>query len=147
MTSQTVDTLNDVTKMLIDSRMGYEKAAEVTDDTFAFRSEFARRAQERATLISEFQSRVSSLGGQPATEGGTLGSLHRAVTDFSSMFRDNTKAALDAIDDGEEKLAEEVESKLKQSDIDPEAHSLLKRAHAAAREGESFADRMEDRLQ
>ena len=35
-----IDALNDVTKVLIDSRKGYEKCAELSDESFAFRTQF-----------------------------------------------------------------------------------------------------------
>lgn len=146
MTNQSVETLNDVTEMLIDSCKGYEKAAEIADDNYAFKSEFQRRGQERAQLVTDFQNRTRALGGQPRTEGGALGSLHRAITDFSTLFRDDEKAALDAIDDGEEQLAEYVEGKLDDDGIDAESRTLLQRAHAAAKEGECFADRLEEQM-
>lgn len=143
MTNESIDALNDITEMLIDSRKGYEKAAEVTDDNYAFKTEFQRRAQDRAALVTEFQNRVRTIGGEPRNNGGVLGSLHRASLEFSSLFRDNEKAALDAIDDGEEQLAETIESKLEREELDAETRALLQKAHTAAKQGECFAERLE----
>lgn len=144
MTNKNVEILNDVTKMLIDSRKGYEKAAEVSEDNFVFQTEFQQRAGNRANLVNDFQGRVRHLGGEAETDGGALGKLHRMMTDFSAMFRDDVKAALDAIDDGEEQLADTIEDKLKEDDLDVDTRVLLQRAHASAKEGERFADRMDD---
>lgn len=144
MSNVNIDTLNDVTKMLIDSQKGYEKAADVTEDDFSFRAEFQRRAADRRELVQEFQNRVNSLGGEAETDGGVLGSLHRAMTEFSSMFRDDTKAALEAIDDGEEQLAEHIERNLDNDGLDTDTRSLLQKAHQAAEAGECFADRLTD---
>ena len=71
-----IDALNDITKVLIDSRKGYEKCAELTDESFTFRSQFQKRASDRAALISRFQQQVRTLGGEPQTDGGTMGTLH-----------------------------------------------------------------------
>ncbi|RFB05671.1 PA2169 family four-helix-bundle protein [Parvularcula marina] len=140
-----VDVLKDVTKMLIDSQKGYAKAAEVTDDNYVLHAEFMERSQERAQLITDFQTQTQSLGAEPETDGGVLGTLHRAMTDFSSLFRDDEKAALGAIDDGEERLAEYIESKL-DDDITPPTRGLLQKAHMSARAGEAYAERMEHRV-
>ena len=112
-----IDALNDITKVLIDSRKGYEKCAELTDESFTFRSQFQKRASDRAALISRFQQQVRTLGGEPQTDGGTMGTLHRALTEFSSLFRDDKKAALEAIDGGEEHLADSIKDRLEKSGI------------------------------
>ncbi len=144
MTNQNIDALNDVTKTLIDSCKGYEKACEVSDDSYALRAEFQRRANERKGFIIEFQNKVRELGGEPATSGGTAGAVHRVLTDFSTLFRDDEKAAISAIDDGEEYLADEIESKLEREELTAEVRSMLQKAHTSAKQGECFADRLEE---
>ncbi|MEO1101811.1 MAG: PA2169 family four-helix-bundle protein [Pseudomonadota bacterium] len=148
MTNANIDILNDVTKTLIDSKKGYETACDMSDDSFPLRSEFRRRASERQELINEFQQQVRSFGGEPETDGGAAGAAHRAFSQLSSLFRDDEKAALSAIDDGEEYLAEQIEDKIEKgsSELTPEVRQLLNRALAAACEGERFAERMEDHV-
>ncbi|MEO0870654.1 MAG: PA2169 family four-helix-bundle protein [Pseudomonadota bacterium] len=141
-----IEVLNDVTKMLIDSQKGYEKAAEIVEDSHAFSTELTRRAADRATLVGAFQAEVRTLGGEPDTEGGLLGKAHRGFTDFASKFQDNRKAAFDAIDDGEDYLADRIEDKLEKDGLSQGTRDLLARAHGAAKEGERIADRMEDSL-
>ena len=46
-----IDALNDVTKVLIDSQKGYEKCADLTDESFGFRALLELRASDRAALI------------------------------------------------------------------------------------------------
>ena len=53
-----IDALNDITKVLIDSKQGYEKAYEMVDDNFSLKPQFLHRAQERDQLIDNFQSQV-----------------------------------------------------------------------------------------
>tara|TARA_R110000803_G_scaffold69785_1_gene132238 strand:- start:1042 stop:1485 length:444 start_codon:yes stop_codon:yes gene_type:complete len=146
MTNQTLDTeidaLNDVTKVLIDSKKGYEKCYELADDGYALRAQFLKRANERADLVSRIQHHVRTLGGEPQTDGGTLGTLHRGFTQFVSLFRDDEKAALEAVDDGEEYLAKAIEDRLEKSEVQGQARALLQDALRSAREGEAFADRL-----
>jgi uncharacterized protein (TIGR02284 family) len=146
MSNTEINVLNDVAKTLIDSQKGYEKAAEITGDSFAFSAELSRRASDRAALVNEFQTRVRSLGGDAETGGGMLGKAHRGFTEFASIFRDDKKAAFEAIDDGEDHLADQIEDKLKKDELSADTRTLLMRAHSAAKAGEHFADRIEDAL-
>ena len=129
--------------MLIDSQKGYEKAAEVTDENYTLRSEFLQRSQERQQLVNDFQAQTRALGAEAQSDGGMLGSLHRAMTDFSSMFRSDEKAALGAIDDGEEQLADYIQDHM-DDEISQPTRQLLQRAQMSAREGEAYTERMEN---
>ncbi|MGB3625567.1 MAG: PA2169 family four-helix-bundle protein [Henriciella sp.] len=144
MQNQNIDALNDVTKTLIDSYKGYDKVCEIADDSFALRGKFQSLAAERSDLIKAFQDQVKAYGGEPETSGGSGGSLHRAWADFTSMFQNDQKAALEAVEDGEEHLAKSARSKLENDGLDMAARELLQRAEASACYGEAFADRAED---
>ena len=141
-----IDVLNDVTQTLIDSHKGYETCCEVSDDSYALQTNFQQRAQARADLIKEFQAQVQALGGEPATSGSIAGAAHRAWTSFTTLFSDDEKAAIEAIDDGEEYLAEKIEGCLTNDHLDMRTRELLQKAHASAREGERFADALEKAL-
>lgn len=138
-----IDALNDVTKTLIDSQKGYQKVCEISDDSFKLRGKFQSLAAERADLIQAFQNQVRHYGGEPQTSGGMGGSMHRAWTDFTTLFQDDEKAALEAVEGGEEHLAKEAASKLENEELDISTRELLQRAQASACYGENFADRAE----
>ena len=142
MSNPNVDVLNDVTKTLIDSQKGYEKVCEIADEDHGLRGKFLSLAAERRDLISAFQARVNEYGAEPVTSGGVGGSLHRAWADFTSLFEDDEKAALEAVDDGEDYLGDKIEQKLKNEDLDQATIDLLRRARASARYGENFADQL-----
>jgi uncharacterized protein (TIGR02284 family) len=143
MTNHNIDILNDVTQAMIDSCKGYELASDQVVGEVALEPVFRTRFEQRNQLVTEFQAKVRSLGGEPQTEGGISGSIHRGFTKFSSLFRDNVDAALDAIDDGEDFLVEEIERKLEYTELSPDTRQMLMKAHASAKAGERFADRME----
>ncbi|WP_017931147.1 PA2169 family four-helix-bundle protein [Robiginitomaculum antarcticum] len=143
MSNQNVNVLNSVTKTLIDSCKGYETCADMSDDSYALRAEFNRRATERRALVNEFQHQVRTYGGEPKDDGSLSGVVHRGFTKFTGLFKDDEKAAVEALDDGEEFLAEKIEGKLDHDDLAPETRTLLKRAHSSARAGERFADLLE----
>lgn len=143
MTNNNIQALNEVTETLIDSYKGYEKCIEMSDDSYSLRQNFQRRAQERAELINDFQAQVREFGGEPRTEGTLLGKAHRSFTKFSSAFQDDEKAAVSAIDDGEEYLAEKCEDCLENNELSSETRNLISRAQASARAGERFADMLD----
>ena len=141
-----VTVLNTITQTLIDSHKGYETCCEATDDNYALAKNFRERADARSDLIREFQAEVTSLGGEAATAGSVAGAAHRAWTSFTTIFVDDEKAAIEAIDDGEEYLAEKIEGALENASLSPRTQELLRKAHASAREGERFADALEAAL-
>ena len=143
MTNHNVKVLNSVTKTLIDSCKGYQTCVDVSDDSYSLQAEFMRRKTERDALVLEFQGQVRSLGGEPETGGSMTGAVHRGFTRFSSVFRDDETAAISALDDGEEFLAEKIEDKLDFNDLAPQTTLLLQKAMDAAKSGERFADMME----
>jgi uncharacterized protein (TIGR02284 family) len=140
MTNPNVDVLNDVTKTLIDSQKGYQKVCDIADENHGLRAKFSSLAAERNELISAFQARVREYGAEPETSGGVGGTLHRAWSDFTSLFESDEKAALEAVDDGEDHLGDTIEKKLKSDGLDAATIELLQRARASARYGENFAD-------
>ena len=140
MSDPNVDVLNDVTKTLIDSQKGYQMVFDLADESHLLREKFRSLAAERLELISAFQTRVAEYGGDPVTSGGTGGSLHRAWADFTSLFQSDEKTALEAVDDGEDYLAERIGHALDHKELDVSTIELLERARASARYGERFAD-------
>ncbi len=136
--------LNSITKTLIDSRKGYEACCDVADDGHPLSDEFRRRRDERAALIGEFQARVRTLGGEPEDDGSAAGAVHRAFLRFSSWFQDDEQAAISALDDGEEYLAEKIEDRLEDSSLLAESRALLHKALRSALSGERFADNLDD---
>jgi len=135
-----IKVLNSVTKTLIDSCKGYETCAEIADDNYTLQNEFRRRKAERENLVSEFQRQVRVFGGEPEDFGSATGAVHRGFTRFSSTFQNDEFAAISALDDGEELLAEKVEDRLTDYDLDPVTSNLLQKAHQSARSAERFAD-------
>lgn len=144
MSNENINVLNSVTKTLIDSAKGYQACCEMADDSHALQTEFTCRAGERQALASRFQNQVRAYGGEPKDNGSVSGTLHRGFTRFSGAFMNDERAALEALDDGEDFLSEKIEDKLEYAGLTQETVSLLKEAQAQAKSGERFADIMEN---
>lgn len=144
MSDQEIKVLNSITKTLIDSRKGYETCCDIVDNDYTLSAEFGRRRDARAALVGEFQARVRVLGGEPEDDGSAVGAVHRAFTRFSALFQDDQNAAASALDDGEEFLAEKIEDRLEDSSLDAATEELLRKALRSAKDGERFADSLDD---
>ena len=75
---KSISILNDVLETLLDSRDGYQKAAEVADRD-VFKQFFTRRAAARNSMVTKTQAEIRHLGGEPAEEGTILAKAHRSV--------------------------------------------------------------------
>lgn len=141
-----IDTLNEIITLMIDSHKGYEACLKVLDN-HPLEQRFAKRALERSFLIQTFQNQVSSLGGEPSESGSISGALHRKWTQFTTVFKDDLEAALQAIDDGEEFLANKIKESFFAEDLSVETKALLQKAFVSACEGEKLAEVTADKLQ
>lgn len=144
MSNDTIKALNSITKKLIDTKYGYSKGADIVEDTPALATEFNRRATAREAVVRDFQSTVRSLGGEPEIDGTIGGHIAEGFTKFTTLFRDDRKAALSAIDDAEENLVDAIKDTLEDEDLSADVRAKLMDAYTAAKEGERFADRLED---
>lgn len=143
---ETIEELNDVTKLMIDSFQGYTEAVAQSDDSFALRQEFTERAERRSIYIAEIQDYVRSLGGTPEVEGTARGAVHRGFIKFANLFRDDEEGAVSSVENGESYLAESIEDVLEEDGIDARARELLAKAHADVAAGRNFASLAEDAL-
>ena len=143
---ETIEELNDVTKLMIDSFKGYKTAIDEADDSFALANEFKERAERRSVYIAEIQDYVRSLGGTPETDGTARGAVHRGFVKFANLFRDDEEGAVSSVENGEAYLAESIEDVLEDDDIDARGRELLAKAHADVAAGRNFASMTEDAL-
>lgn len=144
MSNDNIKTLNKITKQLIDTRYGYSKSADMVEDKSWLQQEFNRRAASREAMVLQFQTKVREMGEEAETDGTATGKIAEGFTKFSTLFREDSKAALSLIDDAEEKLADNIKDALEEKSLQPDVRSMLMQAHAAAARGERFADRLED---
>ena len=143
---ETIEELNDVTQLMIDSFKGYKEAIDQADDSFALKQEFKDRAERRSVYIAEVQDYVRSLGGEPAVDGTARGAVHRGWVKFSNLFRDDEEGAVSSVENGEAYLAECIEDCLEDDEVDATAKAILRKAHADVAAGRNFASAAEDRL-
>ncbi len=138
-----IEVLNDVTKILIDSERGFRESANQLDSQYLLlKGELSTRAIQRNRLVQSFQQEVRNLGGEPETDGSLRGKVYQNFKKFTGLFKDDDKAALSAINDGEDYLSEYIQDKLEDNEeLTYNTRQLLKTAHRDSCEGERFAER------
>jgi len=137
------DILNDILETLIDSKHGYEKAAEIADrDTL--KNFFSRRAAARSAMSAAVRNAIIDLGGKPEDDGTILASAHRVFMGISAAVQDNDEAAIEAVDTGEEHLRKKFEKALDDEDLTASAQTLLRNYQGELRADGRLIDYLED---
>ncbi|MEH6714415.1 ferritin-like domain-containing protein [Parasphingorhabdus flavimaris] len=139
---KSISILNDVLETLLDSRDGYQKAAEVADRD-VFKQFFTRRAAARNSMVTKTQAEIRHLGGEPAEEGTILAKAHRMFLSISSALEGNDEAAVEAVEDGEEYLRNKMKDALANDELAATAKTLLSGFNGELRADGRLIDHLE----
>ncbi len=134
--NKNVSTLNSLIATTLDSVDGYRKAAEEANAA-QFKDLFLTRANERQTIVGNFQAKVRELGAKPEDDGTVLASAHRAFTGLREALsgdRDDS-AVVAEVERGEDHIKAKFESALKEGDLDPAVQQLIQTSFASVRQG------------
>lgn len=80
-----VDILNELIRISEDGAQGFRVCAEDADD-LQLRTFFANRARNCAAAAEELRELVRGYGGEPASDGGWGGALHRRWVDLRALW-------------------------------------------------------------
>jgi uncharacterized protein (TIGR02284 family) len=99
-----IEVLNDLIKINNDRIAGYEKAAENIDQSeVMLKTLFYQLAEESQEFKRELGDRVTSLGGEPASDSTAPGKVYRLWMDIKSGFSGNDrKSILESCEFGED---------------------------------------------
>ena len=141
--NSSADILNDILETLIDSKNGYEKAAEIADRE-NLKNFFSRRAASRSAMSAAVRNEIIELGGEPESDGTILASAHRVFMGLSAAVQDNDEAAIEAVDTGEEHLRKKFEKALENEDLTVSAKTMLRSYQGELRADGRLIDYLED---
>jgi uncharacterized protein (TIGR02284 family) len=115
-----ISDLKGLVSIVNDGKEGYESAAETTDSV-ELKAIFLKFAAERKAYELELKAHLATHGGESDnSEGGILGTLHRAWIDVKEALSSKEDAAiLGAIETGEKAAIEKYDVLLK----DPSTHA------------------------
>lgn len=139
LTEETVQTVQALIKVNLDSRDGLKEAADHVEDSSVaelFREVAARRDRQ----ATELRGLVKLDDDQPQTAGSLAAAAHRAWMDLRAAFGAGTQAMLDEAERGEDHIKEQYDKALRQP-VGNEVMAVLKRQYQDVK---SAHDRVRD---
>jgi uncharacterized protein (TIGR02284 family) len=113
MDDRTVDKLQDLLSINIDSQRGFEEAAETTNDP-ELKNLFRDFSQRRAHNAAELRQCIASAGKEPTNSGSVSATLHRWWIDAKQAVTGKDAASiLSEAERGEDSIKHEYEEALK----------------------------------
>jgi uncharacterized protein (TIGR02284 family) len=145
-TDHDIHVLNSLIKTTLDSRKGFQDAAEDAESTH-FASFFSDFAQRRAEAAAVMQEEVRALGGNPEDDSSFLGAAHRTFLSLKEMFvsRDD-KAIVDEVERGEDYIKEKFQEALADNDLGDAARAAIMRANESVQAGHARASELKHSL-
>ena len=136
----TVDKLQDLIRINIDSSKGFEEAAsQLQDVTIA--SAFREMSKQRAEFATQLQNYVTWNSEAPVTEGSYAGAFHRIWLDVrAKLGGGDTTAILSEAERGEDQIKAAYEDALKStagsamSDVLHDQYAIVKNGHDRIRD-------------
>lgn len=136
---ETIDCLNDLIQVNIDSRDGFRDAAKNVDN-LTIASLFNELASQRNDQASELRAYVTGNAAEPTSEGSFAAAAHRAWMDLRSAFGGGTAAMLNEAERGEDHIKAKYENILKEhagcavTDVLNRQYAAVKAAHDRVRD-------------
>jgi uncharacterized protein (TIGR02284 family) len=139
LTQASIDALNELVQVNLDSRDGFKHAAgEIQEVHLA--NMFNQLADERDHQAQELKSLVSLNGEQPTESGSMAASMHRTWMDLRTALGGGVQAVLSEAERGEDYIKGKYEEALKQnagtavSDVLHRQYAAVKAAHDRVRD-------------
>lgn len=109
---ETIDALQELIQVNIDSRDGFHEAADNIDD-LSVSSLFRELASQRNSNVSELRTLVSSNLEEPQDSGSAAASIHRTWMDLRAALGGGVSAMLSEAERGEDYIKSKYEETLK----------------------------------
>ncbi|MGJ0394799.1 MAG: PA2169 family four-helix-bundle protein [Methylocystis sp.] len=131
--SEVISTLNELAEISRDGEQGFLAAAEDVQDP-TLKSVFRTAAARCAEGARELETKIVSLGGEPARSGSMTGAMHRAWTNVkAAMSSRSERAVLEEVERGEDAAKGAYQQAIAQP-LPPEIRSLVQRQYQGVKE-------------
>lgn len=147
MTKETIDGLQGLIEINIDSADGFHSAADHIDNA-AMALMFREVASERRSFANELKGYVARSGEEPERSGSWQAKVHRWWIDIRSrLSSDDLKVVLQEAERGEDKIKAVYEETLKTitgnpiNDLLHEQYARVKRVHDRIRDARDLVER------
>lgn len=139
---QDIHILNSLIKTTLDSRKGFQEAAEDAENT-QYAQMFAEFAQDRGRAASLMQAEVRRLGGNPEDDTSFLAAAHRTFMQLKELVvsRDD-KAIINEVERGEDYIKGKFEAALKDEDLSASTRLVIEEAYTSVKAGHARASQL-----
>jgi uncharacterized protein (TIGR02284 family) len=140
---ETVNRLQDLLSINIDSQRGFEEAAETTNDP-QLRTLFRDFSQRRSHNAAELRECISAAGQEPTNSGSVSATLHRWWIDAKqAMTGKDAQSILNEAERGEDSIKHEYEDVLGKTN-DPGVRDVIERQFRNVVEGHDRVKTLRD---
>lgn len=136
---RTVEILQDLIQINIDSREGLAEAADKVSDV-ALAAAFEQIALERSDHIAELRTLVAANAEEPELDGSVAAAVHRTWMDLRAALGGGPRAILSEAERGEDQIVAKYEAALDAAGAGPAA-DVLRRQFASVKQAH---DRIRD---
>lgn len=139
LTDKTIETIQGLISVNIDSRDGFKEAAEKVEHNSVAQL-FCDLAEQRNQQVSELRTLVHSNDEEAEDAGSMAAAAHRAWMDLRAAFGAGTQAMLDEAERGEDHIKAQYEEALKEcagsavTDVLNRQYAAVKNAHDRVRD-------------
>ena len=123
-TKSSVEQLNSFLRGEISAVETYQMALDKVDDISAVRDELLVNLKSHQDRVMMLQEAIRQCGGEPVTSSGPWGVFAKAVEGGAKIF--GTKAAISALEEGEDHGLEDYRDELDDKDLDYEWKAMLR---------------------
>ncbi|GGB77612.1 PA2169 family four-helix-bundle protein [Dyadobacter sediminis] len=144
--TEVIEVLNDLILINNDRIEGYKKAYDETDESdYDLKTLYGNLAEHSRQNVSELNSEVSALGGEPASGTMLSGKIYRAWMDVKAAFSsDDRKTSLENSEFGEDVAQKAYETALRSEVLTPELRALITKQKATLKSGHDTIKRLRD---
>jgi len=127
-----ISIISELAEFVKDGKLGYQKAAEETDDV-QIKSFCNQHSQERSVFLNELNGIITRLGGDPEKSGTVKGSIYRQWMDVkATLTGKDEEAIINACLYGEEWAQKAYHDALEQEELPADIRQVVEKQHQAA---------------
>ena len=138
--------LNSLIETTLDSADGYNQAASKAKNP-QYKNLFQQWASERRQVVTELQSEVRTLGGNPEDDGSVLAAGHRTFLKLrDTVTGSDDTSVVDEVERGEDFIKAKYEEALEDEELSSEVRDAVVRAYGSVKTGHDQARNLKHAL-
>lgn len=140
-----IKVLNSLIETTLDSADGYSQAAGRATGS-RYKDMFQQWANERRQIVTDLQSEVRTLGGEPEDDGSMLAAGHRMFLKLRDSVTRDDDSVVDEVERGEDFIKAKYEEALDDEELSDAARHAVMRAYGSVKSGHDQARHLKHSL-